>query len=369
MSLAWLSPSVFWGLVLMAAPIAIHLLARHQARTVPFPSLRFLERTHLAALRRRRIEDVLLLICRIAIIALAVAALAGPVLRTSARTAGMAARVSRAIVLLSDIPADRIEPVANGAFKTRQFRRTVLVDALDDAVRWLDEQPASSREIVVVGRMRRGEVTHADLVTVPAAIGVRFVTESAPATTDVVIPVLAARNGSLVRLDRVAHLTSDATTASDGEMRHVRSDLVRVVAGDQILADAALATALEAGVPWADFDTPVVVRWGDLPVPASTGAGRIVSMPVPASAAVAADELRRTLQAASPPALVDSVSIDPQQLTEWTRPAGAPSPQAPMTDEGDRRALWAAVLLLLGLEWWLRRVRAAAQPIEEARVA
>ena len=77
MSLAWLSPAVLWGLALVGAPIAIHLLARHQARTVPFPSLRFLGPTHLAALRRRRIEDVALLMCRLAIIALAVAALAG----------------------------------------------------------------------------------------------------------------------------------------------------------------------------------------------------------------------------------------------------------------------------------------------------
>ena len=101
------------------------------------------------------------------VLALAVAALAGPVLRTSARTEGMATRVSRAIVLLGEVPADRIEAVASGAFRSRPFRRAVLVDALDAAVRWFDAQPASSREIVVVGHMRRGEVTTADLATVP----------------------------------------------------------------------------------------------------------------------------------------------------------------------------------------------------------
>ena len=369
MSLAWLSPAVLWGLALVGAPIAIHLLARHQARTVPFPSLRFLGPTHLAALRRRRIEDVALLMCRLAIIALAVAALAGPVLRTSARTAGMATRVSRAIVLLGEVPADRIEAVASGAFRSRPFRRAVLVDALDAAVRWFDAQPASSREIVVVGHMRRGEVTTADLATVPDGIGVRFVTESAPGATDVVVPILAIRNGSLARLDRVAHLAGDETTVSDGAVRQVRSNLVRVVAGDQGLADAALETTLEAGVPWADFDTPVVVRLGAVPVPWPAGSGRVVSMPVPASAVVAADELRRTLLTVSPPALVESVAINPQQLAEWTRTPGAPSPQAAITDEGDRRVVWAAVLLLLGLEWWLRRARASAAPVQEARVA
>ena len=86
-------------------------------------------------------------------------------------------------------------------------------------------------------------------------------------------------------------------------------------------------------------------------------------------AVVAADELRRTLLTVSPPALVESVAINPQQLAEWTRTPGAPSPQAAITDEGDRRVVWAAVLLLLGLEWWLRRARASAAPVQEARVA
>ena len=50
MSITWLTPAVLSGLLLVVLPIAIHLLTRQQARTRPFPSLRFLVPTQLAAL-------------------------------------------------------------------------------------------------------------------------------------------------------------------------------------------------------------------------------------------------------------------------------------------------------------------------------
>ncbi len=100
MSIAWMAPAALLGLALIALPIAIHLLVRQHARTLAFPSLRFLRETQLAAFRRRRIEDAALLACRAAIIALAAVALAGPVLQTAARTAGYAGRTSRAVVAL-----------------------------------------------------------------------------------------------------------------------------------------------------------------------------------------------------------------------------------------------------------------------------
>ena len=74
----WTTPAALIGLALIALPIAVHLLVRQHVRTLPFPSLRFLRETQLAAFRRRSIQDAALLACRVAIVGLAAAALAGP---------------------------------------------------------------------------------------------------------------------------------------------------------------------------------------------------------------------------------------------------------------------------------------------------
>jgi hypothetical protein len=50
------------------------------------------------------------------------------------------------------------------------------------------------------------------------------------------------------------------------------------------------------------------------------------------------------------------VSISDAQLRAWTRQAGdAAEPGRDNADEDDRRVLWTAVLLLIGVESWIRR--------------
>ncbi len=100
MSVYWLQPWAWWGLAAVALPILVHLLARHRVREMPFPSLRFLRPTALAALRRRVLSDVPLLLVRVAMIAAAVAALAAPALVSSARQRAWTARTSRAVIHL-----------------------------------------------------------------------------------------------------------------------------------------------------------------------------------------------------------------------------------------------------------------------------
>ena len=39
----WLVPAALAGLVLVAGPLALHLLTRHQARRLPFPTIRFVQ--------------------------------------------------------------------------------------------------------------------------------------------------------------------------------------------------------------------------------------------------------------------------------------------------------------------------------------
>ena len=151
MSIIWSNAAAFGWLAALALPIAIHLLVRQQTRVLAFPSLRFLHETALAAFRRRAIQDAVLLACRLAVLALAVAAMAGPILRSSSRDRAQAGRLSRAIVAV-----DREVSAAPGeAFRSARFERARLADAIADALRWLEAQPPSAREIAFTGAFRR----------------------------------------------------------------------------------------------------------------------------------------------------------------------------------------------------------------------
>lgn len=360
MSIAWIAPAALIGVGLIALPVAIHLLVRQHARTLSFPSLRFLRETQLAAFRRRTIQDAALLLCRIAIVTLAAVALAGPILQTSSRTAGYAGRTSRAIVVLEGADEGRVATAATGAFTSAAFRRTAIADGLTDAIRWLDQQPPSSREIVIAGTLRRNSVTDSDVASIPLEIGVRFESVAATSSNDVTWPVLTRRNGSLVRIDRAVHFATDATRVTEGRATAVAGDLISIVARDQdtALAHAALRAALDAGVSWSDFARPIVVVWegaeaANQRVPEGA---RQIRMPVPTPSSAAADAVLAALSEAAPrPDHLEPVVIAPEQLSGWSRPPGPPAAGAPLADEGDRRWLWGAVLALLAIETWLRR--------------
>src|ERR1700704_209255 len=99
----WLNPSALFALAAVAAPILIHILVQRRAERFSFPTLRFLQPTRLAAIRRHLLEDATMLAVRAAILAAAVAALAGPLIVTAARRQVWERRIVRAIV---------VEPVA-----------------------------------------------------------------------------------------------------------------------------------------------------------------------------------------------------------------------------------------------------------------
>ena len=379
MSIAWLAPAALFGATLIVMPIAVHLLVRQHARVQAFPSLRFLRETQLAALRRRRIEDAALLLCRVAIIAAAIVALAGPVVVTPARTAGQASRTSRAVILTDESGQASAAAVADGAFRSVTIKRADITDAIADATRWFEEQPASAREIVVVGALPRGTVADGDLAAIPTGIGIRFVRSGSAGGPDVTMPILTRRNDVLTRINRLAHLSVDATRVTSGDATAVANDLVAIAAGgtDTPLAEAALRAALDAGIPWRDFESRVLIVWegaDDARVAARRADSRVVRMPRPVPDAAAADAVRDVLSRVSRPEAVDSVLIADEQLTAWSRPAGSPATDAPVADEGDRRWAWMIALALLGLEWWLRgrrptAVDATAEGSPEVRVA
>jgi hypothetical protein len=366
MSISWINAVALWGLTLVAIPIAIHLLVRQQTRTVHYPSLRFVRETALAAFRRRAIQDALLLACRAGVIAAAVLALAGPLVHTAARTARHAERVSLAVVHLDDgtVP----EELGAYVFRARTFRRPHVTDAIAEAIAWLDAQPPSSREIVFTGAFSRGQITRSDLHLVPPEIGVGFGPTMAPPAADQFTQTsLLRQDGRLVFLTRTVRLTADATQITATDTAPAPDGLVRAIAApnDQPLAHAALNAALDAGLRWPDRNRRIVVMWEGAPEPREKA--DLLRMAVPNPASSAATALWRVIDEATPREGVEPIAIPRADLDAWSRPPGGISPQAPVSDEGDRRWLWGTALALLALEWRLRRDRTQTAIAEEER--
>ena len=200
----WLNPLALFALAAMAAPILIHILVLRRAERFSFPTLRFLQPTRLAAIRRHLVEDVGLLAVRAAILAAAVAALAAPLIITAARRQAWERRIVRAIVVDSVgaefearsgtdqrrplRPAPRSEspesqpaasaPEARGRgpapYRTQQFTAASLQEGIRRAVAWLETAPPARRELVIVSAFAIGSVGAADVEAIPTSIGIRF---------------------------------------------------------------------------------------------------------------------------------------------------------------------------------------------------
>lgn len=91
-----LAPWFLAGLAAAAIPVVIHLIHRRQSRVIPLPTLRFLRQIPARTIRKRRLEEYVLMAARILLLALLALAGARPVL-SEARAAGGSTAV--AIVL------------------------------------------------------------------------------------------------------------------------------------------------------------------------------------------------------------------------------------------------------------------------------
>ena len=346
-----------------------------------YPSLRFLEASRLTELKRRTLRDGALLACRVLVVAAAVLALAGPVVTTSGRRQTHASRTARAVVMEPGVDmADRAK-AATGAFALSTFSRRRLGDGVADAMRWLDAQPPSRREIVIVAALRRGQLSDGDLVDVPPGVGIRFEqVDAGPPSTEIAFPVVTVRGDTVVRVARRVRLDRSSTTVEDAGETTLSASPVRVIAApaDAGLAAAALRAVLTAGVRWPDAaPRRILLVWAGADE-ATAGLAReqgdvVVRMDTPpvSAAASAVQRVLDTALALDTGALEPEL-ISPEQLARWSRAPGLPPASAPITDEGDRRWLWGAVLVLLGVESWLRHKTSRAKAertFGEARVA
>ena len=187
----WLNPLALFALATVAAPILIHILVQRRAERFPFPTLQFLQPTRLAAIRRHLLEDLALLAVRAALLAAAVAAVAGPLVVTPARRQAWDRRLVRAIVTDGPGVPRPFEGRDRGAespapHQQEEFAGASLADGIRRALVWLHDAPPARREIVVASTLAIGSITAADVAGIPADVGVRFERTSGEATVGVV---------------------------------------------------------------------------------------------------------------------------------------------------------------------------------------
>jgi len=398
--LIWLNPLAWFALAAVAVPIAAHLLAHQRGERLRFPTLRFIPPTRIAAIRRRALDDVPLLLVRVAIVAGAAAAFAGPLVTTAWRRAAWDGRLVR---------------VAVGP--RQQFDSADLRQGLRRAVAWLDNAPPARREIVVTAPLTIGTLDERDVKAVPPSTGLRFERSGETPRSRMLAAATIATPTAEVR--RTVTLDAGRTTVREENAGGRPSIPVDIVAPpeQQGRARAALEAvlALRLPIPAADRRVRVVLRGNNQPEQSGTAPVATAWM-ADAIARIAADPGLRAEAAAVEPqptwqfasrngtleiaaradvpdlflaALVRAVGlaltplddvraaevlpIPDRQLRAWTRePGPAPPPRADTVDRDDRRWLWLAVLLLLAAESWVRRRRRDADEVhheERARVA
>jgi len=289
--MVWLLPAALAGLVLLAGPLALHLLTRHRARQIPFPSLRFVRASTTAAARLRRPTDVWLLILRIAAVACAVAACAQPLVVTGWRLTAWNARIARVIVIdgspsmrqpdaAGRVPADLAVEIARAeegsAVRSAQIVTGDLRDGLTRAARTFDTMPPAQREIVVISDFQSGSIDSHALAAIPTDIGLRFVRAgTSPLRREWVGPAIDGWRGDRWQ----AAAAVDATSTSTSWTRISGSAPVpglTIVAstGEESDTQSALRAAMGFGVRSVPLQPAVTIAFNGAAPPASVATAR-----------------------------------------------------------------------------------------------
>lgn len=332
MTLTWLAPAAWWLATLVAVPVAVHLLARQRHQSLRFPTVRFLDDAAAPARRRWTPRDPWLLAVRLVIVLAVTAALAAPLLVTPARQARWDAPLAQAIVVTPAAADGAHVPTATGAGDQRRFVTADLRGGLADAAAWLAVHRFSRREIVVVAPLARDAVDVADVKALPADLGVRFVRTPAPSSTPATRVRAELVDDTLWRITETVTLDDTGTTVRETARVASSARVIEPVAPVEAraAAEAARRAVLRRGV-LVTGDAPIAVPWtGDI-----------------AAFAAAIDAQAGEGSGTDPAPIAEAT------LSAMTRPPRPRGPSAPV-DEGDRRAVWLAVLALLGLETWLR---------------
>jgi len=395
--IGWQNPAAFVALVALAGPAVIHLLQRRRATRVLFPTNRFIRASPTGAVRLRAPDDRLLLLLRLAIVALAVCAVAQPVVLTSGRLRAWDSTVARAVVV--DV-SDSMAPLARATARVtddemRSAATAVRIDSadLEDGLRRaaasLTQAPPARREVVVVSDFQRGALTPQARAAVDASFGVRFV------RVGTAVDRRTVEGGPLLGIDGMTRrpqvaVEEDRTSVVWQRISSTSSGLT--VGGATEVDHSRLLKAVAAsGTPAPSPEQPVVMTFGgvhaagehhglprrwmletalrlrndpDLRLIDATPAIRtrrqanalVLDVQTVSDTYLAAAALRGVLTArhggaARAYAEYEVATIDDSELAAWSRSAGEVQMGTwRRADRNDARWFWGLVLGLLALE-------------------
>lgn len=376
----WAQPWAWLGLTGLAVPIAIHLLARHQAARTLFPSLRFIDVAEVLFIRRQRLTDIPLLLVRLTLVAMAVTAFAGPRWPMSGGNAtgpmSLAVVVDTSAGALGDAGPAAARAAAQSAASSTIVEAESLPAGITSATAWLARQ-TGRREMLIVSDFQRGSLDAAAIAAVPAGVGLRFH----------VLPMFAPKrlDGFELRGERsrmvwpVPPSGVPLPLAVKAGARQARADAMLSAVASLIITAPVDATARRATIvlPSAPEYAPLAASAPPIDHPwmfevmrplLNDGATRAHVTPMSVSgeltvlvddepdsvlsAGIAASMLGALLQPL-PWSEFEPETIAPETLRGWERaPSASPGANA---GEAQGRWLWLAVLFLLVLETWMRR--------------
>jgi hypothetical protein len=369
-------PWAWLGLAGLAVPVAIHLLARHQASRVPFPSLRFIDATDLNAVSWHRLTDRALLALRLLLVLLAVAAAAGPLIGPPD-----AASSTTSVYVLDRTASAGAAAAPGRAVDGALVQPAEFLPAGLAAASAAAADVSGPAEIVVVSDFPEGALDAGDIARVPARVGLRFERvpaqpASAPAgfsrdadVARMVWPASSAesrgsegmRSGAPLTAqaadDRAAHATLDAALAVTPMTAPPPAPVALVFAGapDRERTVAALETI---DAPWMYRAAASAVRAGGGRVRVGRHGRDLVVVDEAAGATAeavsTASAVIEGVNALAPVDEAETRTIADAQLAAWRRDAAGTA--APRRASGSAsRWFWLAVIGLLALETVVRR--------------
>lgn len=214
---AFVNPWLLGGLALASLPVVIHLLNKRRFEVHPWAAMEFLLQAQVMNRRRLRLEDLILLLLRIAVICLLVFAIARPLLR-----GGSGWREDRRIVVVDDSGSMQAAGALGSAWDSaREAAEGQIQDAFGASIpvelRWgarPERDPARAD-----GRVRGGYLTETGVAGDP--------NDPARIATEAGYALLEGLRGERavdtpLRFGRVLeHLIEDATSDSAPELRSV----------------------------------------------------------------------------------------------------------------------------------------------------
>jgi hypothetical protein len=401
----WLNAIALGGIAFVALPILIHMLGRAPAKTRRFPTLRFLEATRLLPSRRTRIQDPLLLILRVLVVALAAIALAGPIFSDNRSTPD---RALRAVAILLDTSASvrrgggleagraAADRLAGEATSSSIVPVSRIGDAIEGAAAWLATQPGT-HEIALVSDFQLGAVDSADLALLPA--GTRVSAHRLPAEAPSASSTVRTVQGGTEVTARVTR-TGDANEVTWTRGSGAARTSFEVLAGASEAANVALtrrASQVVGMAMGADSARAVALVFPSHPQhdallrgsapPSRAWQGEIVARlaaheSIDGSIQAAADregsrllifaksdvlsDTSVALQASLARAIagpLNAAELEPRVLGDGELAAlertsenvAASATATSATESAAQRWLWVAALLLLTVEWLVRR--------------